>query len=171
MIDTLTQDALGLNTDLLQAEDVTDIPAADAPFIAKAHFTTINPEVQFSTIWEEFRKRFIGRIDQNPTAVSMRHFSLRKISPDGPIIEALGGESRVECCLGSVYEMIKTQAHGQPGPLQTNGYANIFYVKDNDGALCAVRVAWDGEGWIVDAIPVRDPLAWNGRHQIFCPIC
>jgi hypothetical protein len=23
---------------------------------------------------------------------------------------------------------------------------------------------------VIDAIPVEDPLAWNGKHEIFCPV-
>jgi hypothetical protein len=36
--------------------------------------------------------------------------------------------------------------------------------------LFAVRIGWDDEGWVVDAISIDDPLAWNGKHQIFCPV-
>jgi hypothetical protein len=169
MMDTLTRDVLKQGMDLLQPGELTDLPGSGVPFVTQELFTTNNPEAQFSTIWEEFRKRFFGVIDEAPPAVSLRNYKLRKISPDGPIIEALGGESAVETHIASVYDMIKRQAHGRPGPLQINGYANVFYVKDKTDALCAVRVAWDGEGWIVDAIPVCDPLAWNGQHQIFCP--
>jgi hypothetical protein len=165
MFDTMLQD-----TDLLQGNGVTDLPEMTVPFIPKTCFSAKNREIRFSAIWEEFRKRFFDVIDETPPAVSLRKYKLRKNSPDGPIIEALGGESQVATNIASVYAMVKRQPHGQPGALQVNGYANIFYVKDKDDALCAVRVGWDGEGWIIDAIPVRDPLAWNGQHQVFCPV-
>jgi hypothetical protein len=156
--------------DLLQADGVTDIPASGECFVAKAHFTAKNREVRISTVWEEFKKRFINKVDDKPAAVSLRKYKLRKISPDGPIIECLGGESKVVTNIASIYSMMKRQAFGQPGALQVNGYANIFYVRDKDGVLCAVRVGWDGEGWNIDAIAAHDPLAWNGQHQVFCPV-
>jgi hypothetical protein len=164
MIDTLTQE-----TDLLQAGEITDIPASSVPFLPKAHFTSKSREARISAVWKEFQQRFFGKTEEAPPATALRAYRLQKPTPDAPIIEALGGESHVETSIASVFALIKGQAFGQPGPLQVNGYANIFYVRDKDGVLCAVRVGWDGEGWIIDAIPVRDPLAWNGQHQVFCP--
>jgi hypothetical protein len=43
-------------------------------------------------------------------------------------------------------------------------FARRRWVKANE-VLCALRI-----GWVVDAIPVADPLAWNGKHEIFCPV-
>ena len=54
--------------------------------------------------------------------------------------------------------------------LQVNGYANILYVRDLKGALCAVRAGWDGDRWLVDAIAAEDPLARSGKHEIFFPV-
>jgi hypothetical protein len=155
--------------DLLQAGEITDIPASDVPFVPKAHFTSKSREARISNVWAEFRQRFFGKTEEASPAVSLRTYKLQKAAADAPIIEALGGESRVETSIASVFALITGQPYGQPGPLQVNGYANIFYVRDKDDVLCAVRVGWDEEGWIVDAIPVRDPLAWNGQHQVFCP--
>ena len=72
--------------------------------------------------------------------------------------------------MAALFSLIRLQGAGQPGFLQTNGYANIFYLRDAKGILCAVRVGWDGDGWVVDAISVDDPLAWNGKHEIYCPV-
>jgi hypothetical protein len=41
---------------------------------------------------------------------------------------------------------------------------------DLKNELSAVRFAWDGDGWVIDAISVKDPLAWNGKHEIFSPM-
>jgi hypothetical protein len=165
MLDTLIREP-----DLLESDDTIAIPAPNAPFIPNASFTTKNRKVRISMVWEEFRKRFFDETAEMPTSVSLRKYKLLRPSPDAPIIEALGGESAVETSVASVFAMMERQPLGQAGALQVNGYANIFYVRDKDGVLCAVRVGWDGEGWIIDAIPVNDPLAWNGQHQIFCSI-
>jgi hypothetical protein len=163
MIDTLTQ------VRLLEPAETIAISATNAPFNPGANFTTKNREVRFSTVWAEFKKRFFDGTVEVPMPVCLRKYRLLKPAPDGPIIEELGGELNVETSIASVFAVIKQQPVGQLGPLQVNGYANIFYVRDKDGVLCAVRVGWDGEGWIIDAIPVNDPLAWNGQHQVFCP--
>jgi hypothetical protein len=75
-----------------------------------------------------------------------------------------------ETTLSAAFELVSRQAGGEAGILQTNGYANIFYVRDEQNELCAGRIGWDDEGWVVDAISVKDPLAWNGKHEIFCPL-
>lgn len=164
IMDTLTR-----KPGLLEPVDTTAIPTPGTPFAPEANFTSKNNEVRISAVWAEFRKRFFDGTAELPVAVSLRRYKLLKPSPDEAIIEALGGESKVETSVGSVFSMLQGQPLGQAGPLQVNGYANIFYVRDTDGALCAVRVGWDGEGWVIDAISVDDPLAWNGHHQIFCP--
>ena len=99
----------------------------------------------------------------------LQKYKLLRFAPDGPIIAELGGESRAECRLSAAFELMRRQARGEDGFLQTNGYANIFYVRDPRNELCAIRIGWDDEGWVIDAISVKDPLAWNGKHQIFCP--
>jgi hypothetical protein len=69
-----------------------------------------------------------------------------------------------------VSALLQRQPKGEAGFFQTNGYANIFYVRDNKGVLCAIRIGWASDGWVVDATSVEDPLAWNGKHEIFCPV-
>jgi hypothetical protein len=66
--------------------------------------------------------------------------------------------------------LVQSQANGGAGFLQTNGFANIFYARDKSRVLCAIRISWAPDGWLIDVIPVEDPLAWNGQHLIFCPI-
>ena len=53
------------------------------------------------------------------------------------------------------------------GDLLTNGYANIFYVRDVNGELRAVFVGWGGVGWSVRAYSVGDPDAWRGGDRVF----
>lgn len=48
-----------------------------------------------------------------------------------------------------------------------NGWANIFYVRDVNNVLRAVRVDWSVDGWGVDACEVTSPYAWFGDVQVF----
>jgi hypothetical protein len=32
------------------------------------------------------------------------------------------------------------------------------------------RIGWTENGWAVGSIPLADRLAWNGKHEIFCPV-
>lgn len=153
---------------LLELVGAVSLPATRDPFSVRERFDR-TPGVKFSAVWNEFKKRFYG-ISEAPIAESrLCKYRLLTIAPDAPIIAELGGEARAEGRIAATFALIRAQGGGQPGFLQTNGYANIFYLRDLKGVLCAVRVGWDGDGWVIDAISVDDPLAWNGKHEIYCP--
>jgi hypothetical protein len=154
---------------LLEAVDTATIPAFAQPFVVRDQFER-PAGVKFSTVWNEFKKRFYGKVEGPSGEARMRKYRLLAIAPDAPIIAELGGEAVVETTVSAAFWLIGRQGRGQPGILQINGYANIFYVRDQKGVLCAVRIGWDEEGWVIDAISVDDPLAWNGKHEIFCPV-
>jgi hypothetical protein len=156
-------------TRLLEAVATAAIPAIPEPFVVRDRFER-PAGIKFATVWNEFKKRFYGKIEGPLPETRLRKYKLLRIAPDAPIIAELGGEARVEGTVAAAYALIRLQGAGAEGILQTNGYANIFYVKDLKGALCAVRIGWDGDGWVIDAISVEDPLAWNGKHEIFAPV-
>jgi hypothetical protein len=158
-----------LKTVILQPLDSVLLPATTEPFVVRDHFKKPK-DVKFSTVWNEFKKRFFEKIENPRGETTYRKYKLLKITADGPIIAELGGASKVEGTISAVFALLQRQGNGGPGFLQTNGYANIFYVRDMKDALCAVRTGWTEDGWVIDAISVEDPLAWNGKHEIFCPV-
>jgi hypothetical protein len=158
-----------LKTALLEPLATAVVPASTAPVVIRDYFKK-NTSVLFSTIFSEFKNRFFDKTEKPMAAVTYRKYKLLRISADGPIIAQLGGETKVEGAFTAVFALLQRQPKGEAGFLQTNGYANIFYVRDKKGALCAIRIGWASDGWVVDAISVEDPLAWNGQHEIFCPI-
>jgi hypothetical protein len=150
-------------TALLEPLETAVVPATSTPVVVRDFFTK-NSGVKFAAIWS-FDKT------ENPIPErTYRKYKLMRISPDGPIIAELGGEAKVEASVTAALAILRRQGNGGTGFLQTNGYANIFYVKDINGVLCAIRIGWADDGWVIDAISVQDPLAWNGKHEIFCPI-
>jgi hypothetical protein len=164
----IMSDTLDANTVLLEPLATAVVPAIAAPVVIRDYFKK-NTTVKISTVWAEFKSRFFDKVE-NPTGeVTIRQYKLLRISADGPIIAELGGEAKVEGTFAAAFALLQRQARGEEGFLQTTGYANIFYVRDKKAALCAVRIGWAGDGWVVDAISVEDPLAWNGRHLIFRP--
>jgi hypothetical protein len=161
-------DQLDVNTALLEPLESALAPATTAPVIIRDYFKR-NTGVKISTVFSEFKHRFFDKFGA-PSAETVYHkYKLMSVSADGPIIAELGGESKVEGTFAAVFALLHRQPKGGTGFLQTNGYANIFYVRDKNEELCAVRVGWAGDGWMVDAISVTDPLAWHGEHLIFCP--
>jgi hypothetical protein len=162
-------DQLDPKAALLQPAETVAIPASAAPSVIRDLFKN-NTVVRFSTIFSEFKHRFFDKTEKPAAEVAYRKYKLLHISADGPIIAGLGGESKVEGTFAAAFALLKRQPSGETGFLQTNGYANIFYVRDKKKELCAIRIGWAEDGWIVDAISVQDPLAWNGKHEIFCPV-
>jgi len=154
---------------LLEPLATAAVPANTAPAVILDYFKK-NTRVRFSTIFAEFKSRFFDKTEKPAPETTYRKYKLLQISADGPIIAELGGESKVEGSFAAAFALLQRQPNGEAGFLQTNGYANIFYVKDKSGALCAIRIGWASDGWVVDAISAQDPLAWNGKHEIFCPI-
>jgi hypothetical protein len=164
----MTPGPVDLKAGLLELVATSVVPGCTAPLVIRDCIKN-NTAVKFSTIWAEFKDRFFDKTENPTPELTYRKYKLLHISADGPILVELGGEAKAEGTFSAAYALLKVQARGQPGFLQTNGYANIFYVKDKKGVLCAVRIGWADDGWVIDAIPVQDPLAWNGQHEIFCP--
>jgi hypothetical protein len=160
---------LNPNPALLQPAETAVVPAGNAPALIRDYFGK-NASVRFSTIFSEFKKRFFDKTESQAGEVTYRKFKLLRISADGPIIAELGGEAKIEGTFSAAFALLQRQPRGEAGFLQTNGYANIFYVRDKKKTLCAIRIGWADDGWVVDAISVEDPLAWNGKHEIFCPL-
>lgn len=59
------------------------------------------------------------------------------------------------------------QGNGEDGILLTNGYVNIFYIRDIKGVFWAVDCRWGGDGGGVNADSVESPSEWDGGDQVF----
>jgi len=164
----LMPDETEIRTRLLEPLEFLVIPATKTPVVIGDFFKR-NSGVKLASVFGEFKSRFFEKREKAAEEVTYRKYRLMAVSEDGPIIAELGGASKVEGTVTAALWLLQRQGSGGPGFLQTNGYANIFYVRDEKGVLCAVRVGWAEDGWVLDAIPVQDPLAWNGNHVVFCP--
>ena len=109
----------------------------------------------------------LDKIEEDIPATSLAVYTLSQISPDGPIIDELGG-SKAETTLAHLYQLVRGQANGQAGLLLTNGYANVFYVRDVEGKLRAVSVYWYSicREWYVRADSVAGPDGWDAGSQV-----
>jgi hypothetical protein len=141
-------------------------------FIASDHFvvnTKKNAPVKISNVWENFAEWFSGKIEERTESgeTSLLYHTLNQNSVDGPIINELGGEAKAETTLAEVFALMVKQANGESGTLLTNGYANIFYVRDTNGVLRAVSVYWYGGCWFVLAYSVGPPNEWRAGNRVF----
>jgi hypothetical protein len=121
-----------------------------------------------------FKKHFlkgIGKIELDVPAATLNVYKLRENSVDGPILGALGGNDVAKTSLAYMAQLIKAQPQGQEGVLLTNGWANIFYIEDDNGGLWAVDCYWrsDGREWNVEACPVAYPYRWLAGRQVVSP--
>lgn len=155
---------------LLAPVGTVEIPATTQPFVAKDHFVVNTEEdapLKISYLGENFRAWFLGKTEEARSAGALRYARLVRPSLDGPIIAGLGGEAKAETTLAEFYVLLARQPDGASGPLLTDGCANIFYVRDVSGVLCAVGAYWSGYGWSVDAVSVSYPDEWDAGLRVF----
>ena len=160
-------------TNLLEPVSTIVIPATTGTFVAKEKFiqdTGRKAKVKISYLGDNFTAWFLsddGKTEEPITEQTLRYGKLRKSSVDAPIITELGGEAKAETTLTEVFSLMEKQATGEEGVLLNNGWANLFYVKDQSGVLRTVRVSWGGDGWRVNADSVENPDRWGGGRRVF----
>lgn len=159
---------------LLKFSGSIEIPAATSLFIVKEKFavnTSKEAKVKNSYIGRTFQERFLGskqiirEIDYVSSAIHF--YSPLERSTDNRIIDELGGKEIVESNLYSMSFLMEKQGHGQGGILLSDGYANIFYIRDDEGVLWAIDLLWDGAGWSIDAdsTDTTDPKGFLPRKR------
>jgi hypothetical protein len=176
MVDALIQGRAKLEVKLIQILNwlgTTTTSATTEKFVAKEKFVKDSKEVKFYGIWDNFTNWFLaddGKIEDPISEQMLRYGNLTTSSVDGLIIEELGGEAKAETTLSELYDLLKKQAKGEAGEagdLLTNGYANIFYIKDTSSVLRAVGVDWFVVGWSVSAFSVENSFDWNAGGRVF----
>lgn len=141
------------------------IPRAEQ-FVAREHFKEdIAPtaEVNISWLGASFVRRFAGKVEAAGVTSLQTHL-LRSPSNDRAIIAELGGGH--ETNLADVWCLLRRQAKGEDGALQTNSVPNIFFVRDSAGELGVVDSVWGGAGWEIGASPVGDKRIWSPGARV-----
>jgi hypothetical protein len=109
-------------TPILEDAGTATLPARAEPLVVRDRFERA-PGVVFATIWSEFKVRFYGKTEAPEAEFQIRKDKLPSISPDGPIIAELGGESKVETTAAAAFSRLRIQGKG---PLAWNGKHEIF---------------------------------------------
>ena len=133
----------------------------DERFVARERFKEdIRPgaPVRISWLGATFVRRFASKVEA-ARDTSLRTFVLQSPSNDREIITELGDGH--ETTLADVWCLLRLQASGEPGALQTNSTPNIFFVRDGAGQLGVVDAIWGGAGWEIGASPFGDKRAWS----------
>jgi len=156
---------------LLELVSTTVVKATTKSFIAKEKFVrdvSTKAKVKISGLGGNFTTWFLdgnSKVETPITETSIHMYRLKKASVDSLIIEELGGETKAETTLTVIYSMMKKQPRGKKGLLLTDGWANIFYVRDQNGVVRAVSVDWNGDGWHVFGCRTDYTVAWGGGSK------
>ncbi len=152
---------------ILEFVGTANIAATTTKFVAKEKFKLKKDGGICSYIGDNFKDWFGGKEEDPLAETTLRYAKLRKSSVDTPIVAELGGEAKAETTLTEVFGLMSKQAKAETGVLLTNGWANIFYVRDQNGVLRAVFVHWDDGGWSVHAGELGYPDTWLDGYQVF----
>ncbi len=149
------------------------VPARGDIFVALEHFvrrTDPAAPVKIDRISRSFRVWFLeegGKIEPPAGEIRIACHGFKHFEEDNLIISELGGDERAETTLALVYFLLTRQPSGEEGLLCTNGWANIFRVRDRKGVIRTIHVVWEGDGWDVHAHPSSNSHQWRDLRRIF----
>ncbi len=141
-------------------------PVERRPFKANDTFFSKSSGVKIVSHGSNFTAWFTGKVEEDVPEGILVPFTLTKSAYDNEIITDLGGEEKAETTLTEIWRLMERQVNGGEGVLLTNGYANVFYVRDREGVLRAVNVSWLDVGWGADAYALG-AFRWGGGYQVF----
>lgn len=149
--------------DLLRC--ITEVSAIGMEVVAARAFDTENDHIAF--VNDAFRLNFLDKVEKAIEPATLVVYRLEKPALDREIRAELGMDHE-ETTLAHLYELLSKQSEGERGPLLTNGYANIFYMRGNDGNLWAVYACWNVvvHGWHIYAFSVESPHKWVDGFQV-----
>lgn len=135
-------------------------------FAATDHFVVGKAGITW--LGDNFKSLFGNKVETSVQLATLRVHRLTEASLDAPIRAELGAD-REETTLAHLFGLLEKQADGGAGPLLTNGYANIFYIRDAGdagGKFWAVNANRNSDGWNVNANSVENPNRWNAGNQV-----
>ncbi|OGC87672.1 hypothetical protein A3D70_01180 [Candidatus Adlerbacteria bacterium RIFCSPHIGHO2_02_FULL_54_18] len=152
---------------LLQFVTTTSVAAIES-FTAADNFKvdTKKAATRIYYLGDSFKKHFGRKEEGASEATKIKVHKLLEGSLDAPIITELA--DKCEITLGQFFALLSKQGKGESGPLLTNGWANIAYIRDDEGNLWAVYAHWSAgrSGWNVEASSVEYPSGWDDGYQV-----
>ena len=129
--------------------------------------TGVNKDgVKIGFLGDNFKRVFVPLVEGKVEAAKLVVHQLTRYATALDIASAIPAEKRI-VTIGQIYELVKAQAKGGPGPLLVNGWANIFLCYGNDGNFWLVDALLGSDGWYFVASPLDDPGRWRGVDQVF----
>ncbi|MHB1163168.1 MAG: hypothetical protein ACYCZZ_01405 [Minisyncoccota bacterium] len=152
-------------------EPITTINVGEIPsFAPKGKFRegSVTEGVKIAETCSDFKRNFLVITQTNIAPTTIRIQKLKKQCASREIMEKLA--AACEIMLAHLWELLKAQGAGQPGPLLVNGCKNIAYIRDKKGCLQSVYAKWDfdDDGWKIFSLPAgsSSPSEQSGSHVI-----
>lgn len=166
MLDRLVNGAKSIVSKLLEFITVVKIPAVEK-FMAADKFVEgrITDGVKVAWLNSDFKSHFLSKIEKGVEVAELRVHKLLCGSKDLSIRTEIG-EDKEETKLSYLWSLLKLQGNGVKGVLLTNGWANIFYIRDTEDNLWAVYAHWCDDGWSLFAASVVRPDPWIAGSQV-----
>jgi hypothetical protein len=136
-------------------------------FVVSKYFKeNISPaaEVKISWLGATFMRHFAVKVEDNTDDVTLQTYTLSRASTNTQIVAEF--DDHHETKLADLWCLLKLQANGEDGALQTNAFPNIFFVRDVTGVLGAVDALWAGAGWEIGASPVEGQREWPSGSRV-----
>lgn len=102
---------------------------------------------------------------------SVAYYDLARMAHDDAIQRALPEKLSVfefRDGLQSIVGLVHKQQHGERGPLLTNAYGNLFYLRRDTSTMIVVRVRYQGE-WYIDDWGFNALQSWRKGDRVFVP--
>ena len=147
------------------------IPATIKQFVAREHFvvdTSRKARVKIVWLGDDFDNWFLNKTEAPAAGAKLDYARLTRLMTDDEIRKEIGAGCE-ETTLAAIWALMERQLNGESGILLTNGYANIFYVRDTNGVLRAVGAFWLARagGWYLSADSVSSPSRWYDGRRVF----
>jgi hypothetical protein len=136
-------------------------------FVAGAHFKeniSSAAEVRISWLGATFMRHFAVKVEDDTDDVTLQIYALSRPSSATEIVAEL--DDRPETKLSDLWCLLKLQANGEDGALQTSAIPNVFFVRDATGVLGAVDAIWAGAGWEIGASQVEAQRQWPSGSRV-----
>lgn len=105
-----------------------------------------------------------------PTS-SVAYYDLVRMARDGEVQDVLSQQVSVFTFydgLRSIVGLMSKQQDGKRGPLLTNAYGNLFYLRVDSKTLVVVRLLYQGV-WYIDDWRFNAHQAWRKGDRVFVP--
>ncbi|MFI5260683.1 MAG: hypothetical protein ACHQU0_02735 [Candidatus Paceibacteria bacterium] len=131
------------STNVIQLPEISEFVAWDF----------LNESLIQSELSSRFENKFLAKVEHNRvSAEPLAVYQLCRRQEEVKIVATLGGFPKIEISLGQYFHAFLEQSEGQKGPLRTDGFVNVGFVRLDTGPLQVVSGTWLKSGkWYFDA--------------------